>query len=261
MQRTLVLLALLCGGCDKVKELKAFFQAQPLDDKTALEVDTVPHLGSQVPGTLSIDGNKAATRTPHTQKPMPPGKHTLRVEAKGFISQEMEVEAKEGEVTQISLALKPLPGAPPVVRHDPPAGDDKTPGRKKGAKHDKDDEPEPTDNEPTVHVTKHLLVTTAPAQPVFLDGAAVGNGVGLKLDITRSAGELKVGDGEVVFSYTNKRTGLHMRIANLGDRSAVVDGNAISAKKPSFDLDTRPKRVEVTTIEGKKIVAMMKLVE
>lgn len=261
------LVCLLLAGCEKFSELRGFFQARPIDDKTALEVDTTPRLSQAIAGALHIDGAKVSSKTPHTQKPLAAGKHVIRVEAKGYISQEMEVEAKEGVTTQISLALKLLPGAVPKQSTSTTRGgddDDDTPSgprRKKGNKDDPGDDKD--DAEPTVHVTKTLLVTTTPAQTVFLDGASAGIGTGLRLEITRTGGDVRFGEADgsgVSFTYANKRTGLRLKPKDLGDCSIVVDGNALGAKK-GFDVDQRPRRIEITDIEGKKIVALMKVVD
>jgi hypothetical protein len=257
------LACLLLAGCDKFSELRGFFQARPVDDKTALEVDTTPHLNQAMGGALSIDGAKVASKTPHTQKPLAAGKHVIRVEAKGYISQEMEVDAKEGVTTQISLALKLLPGATPKqtvsTRRDDDDDDSPSgPRKKKGSTAEDND-----DTEPTVHVTKTLLVTTTPTQTVFLDGASAGIGTGLRLEISRTGGDVRLGEADgsgVTFTYTNKRTGLRLKAKDLGDRSIVVDGNALGTKK-GFEVDQRPRRVEITDIEGKKIVALMKVVD
>ena len=260
MRMTFAFALMTLAACEQVKEAKSFFQARPVDDKTAIEVDTTPRLGAGVTGSVFIDGNKVAAKTPHKEKPLPPGKHTIRIEAKGYISQEMEVDAKEGEVTQISLALKLMPPAPGQKSTQTNGGQPSSGGgKKKGGKVEKEEEDKEEAAEPASHITKTLLVTTTPAQPVFLDGASVGNGTGLRLEVARTTGELRLGDG-ITFTYSNKRTGVRMQMKDLGDRSVVVDGNAITAKK-SIEIDTRPRRIEITDIEGKRIVALMKIVE
>src|SRR4051812_24633458 len=77
-------------ACD-VAQLKEFFQAKPTDTTTSLEVDTAPAIGKAVPGSVDLDGKLVSDKTPFKQQPILAGKHQLRVSAKGFITQEMEI--------------------------------------------------------------------------------------------------------------------------------------------------------------------------
>jgi hypothetical protein len=259
--RVICAVFVLLGGCEKWKEAKTFFQARPLDDKTALEVDTTPRLSASLKGSIEVDGKKVAAVSPHTEKPIPPGKHQVRVEAAGYISQEMEIDVKEGETTTLSLALKGLPTADGSPRPD---GTHATSGKgkKKSGVEKEKEEADPDDKEPVAHSTRTFILTATPPQPAFLDGAALGTASGLRVQIVSASGELRVGDDTsgLVFSVGNKRTGLHLKLKNLGQRSVMVDGTPLTAKK-GFDLDTRPRRVELHDVDGNKLVVLMKLID
>lgn len=256
-----MLLAVGGIGCDDLKKTREFFQARPVDDNTSFEIDTTPHIGRELPGNVLVDGAAVATATPHKIKPFAPGKHKVRVEAKGYISQEVDYEVKEGEHNQLSLAFKPLPGAPPPTGHatahgkHAPAKDD---GKTKKEHKLGDAE---ADAEPTVHSSKTFIVTATPAQPVTLDGAALGNGSGLKVVLTQPAGTLRVGEANgISFAIVNKRTGLRLKPTDLGQRSLSLDGTPLTGGK-SFEVDSRPRRLELVDVDGNKLVVLMKLVD
>jgi hypothetical protein len=271
MRTSVLLLTLFLGGCDSLQTLKSFFQARPVDDNTALEIDTEPHLGGALKGSVEVDGAVVSAQTPHIEKPISPGKHTVRVQVPGYISQEVDVDAKEGVTTPIALALRKMP-LPEGAKHAPDGSETKLGSgggkKKKGEAPDKDgpdakDPDDPEDKELAGHSTRTFIVTATPPLPASLNGAALGNASGLRVQLVTSSGELVIGDSSfgVTFTIVNKRSGIRMKVKNLGQRSVVVDGSPLSAKKNGFDLDTRPKRLELVDVDNNKLVLLMKLVE
>ncbi len=244
------------SGCEQWSDLKSFFQARPVDDKTALEIDTQPHLGSALKGSVEVDGRPVATQTPHIERPLSPGKHQVRVSAVGHISQQIEIEVKEGEVTPLSLALKQMP-TPEADKPRTGSGDHKA------KKRDTDKEQaDPEDKEPVSHSSRTFIVTATPPQPAYLNGSSLGQATGLRVDVISTSAELRLGGASsgLTFSIANKRTGLRLKVKNLGQRSVMVDGAALSANK-GFDIDNRPRRVELVDVSGEKLVVLMKLVD
>lgn len=246
--------ALVLPACNW-SEFRDFFQAREVDRNTHIEVSTRPALGKLgVPGAVFIDQERVSDTTPYTLQHVTPGKHHVRVVATGYVSQELEIDAKEGQTTRPSLALQPMPNEPGQAPRTPQAHDNSKPRAKK----EREDPAEPG----VVGVAHTLLLTATPALSVTLDGSALGSAVGLRVAVSKAAGIIKLGEGAkgMVFSYSNKASSVTLRAKELGARTVSVDGTDIGSSK-SFELDQRPRRIELTDVEGKKQVVLAKMVD
>jgi len=241
-------------GCN-VKEARDFFQARPIDMNTSIKVDTVPKIGAAgVTGTVEIDGVKVSEKTPFEQKSVTPGPHQIRISAKGYIGQEMEIDAKEGQATPLSLALQPMAGTkvPGAAVHTGGTGA----GGKKGK-----DAPEAAPVA-SAEFSPHVVILTAtPPTSVSVDGANVGVSTGLHMHLANATGEVVVGGG-VSLTYFNRGNRVSVR-PNVDSKSALtIDGAAAtSTKGKTLELDQRPRRLEITSVEGARQVILLKLAE
>lgn len=241
----------------KLKEARDFFQARPVDAHTDIKIETVPKLGpagtaGTVTGTIELDGVKVTDRTPFISKGVIPGPHQIRVSAKGYVGQEMEIDAKEGQVTPLSLALQPLAGTKLPIAHVGGSGG----AGKKGK-----DAPEiaPT---ASAEFSPHVVIITAtPTVSVAVDGAAVGTSTGLHMRLDHATGEVVLG-GLVSLTYFNRGNRVSVK-PNVDSKSTLaIDGEvSTSTRGKSLELDQRPRRIEITDISGARQVVLLKLAE
>ena len=254
MRRLLVVIVLVAPVSCKLKEARDFFQARPVDANTAIKIETVPKLGpaavGSVPGVIEIDGVKVSDKTPFISKGIMPGPHQIRVSAKGYVGQEMEIDAKEGQVTPLSLALQSL-AATKTAGSGGAHGGGGSGSKKKGAA-------EVASTDFSTHV---VILTATPAVSVAVDGAAVGTSTGLHMHLDRATGEIVLG-GLVSLTYFNRGNRVSVR-PNVDSKSTLaIDGEASTSNKgKSFELDERPRRLEITEIGGARQVVLLKLAE
>ncbi len=254
----------LCGlfACDKAGDVRGFFKAQPVDERTALTVDTIPAIGPNLPGSIDIDGQRVSNKTPHTQKPITPGKHQVRIEAQGYISMEFEAVVEEGKDNRLAPTLSPRVAAAPTGKTGV-VEKEKSAKRSKKKKGDKDDPVQEEDTDANVHSSKTMIVTAAPSQNATLDGTPMGTASGLRVEVTKATGDLRMGsdsdEQSLTFNYANKAGHVRIKPKDLGQRSILVDGHV--PKNPWIDIDTRARRIEVVNVEGKKQTYLMKVIE
>ncbi len=248
---TCLTLGYLLSACN-FKEMRQFFQARPVDLNTDISVETTPKLSPALNGEVLLDGKKVADKTPYVAKHVIPGPHALKVSARGYIGQEMEVDAKEGEVTQLSLALQPLP-------HVDATGAIVQPGHEATvhAVH-KGKEANPVVAVSSDFASHFILLTASPPLSVQVDGKDAGNSTGLRLELGKSQGQIRLGTLNV--TYWNRPTHVTLQ-PSVGANTIRVDGEALAAQKPKLlELDTRPRRIEVTDAAGGHQIILLKLV-
>lgn len=243
-------------GC-KWSEFREFFQAREIDRNTHIEVSTRPLLGKQgiENAAVFIDDEKVSDTTPYLLKNVSPGKHHIRVKAPGYVTQELEVDAKEGQTTRPSLALQPLPTEPGQAPRTPQGNDTPLPRKKRE---------DVVKDEPGVESAKHtLLLTASPTVTVSVDGAEAGTAVGLRAKLGKANGQLKLGEGAdaVTFSYISREHTVALRVKDIGARTLSVDGQPAIAREKPFEIDTRPRRFELLSVEGQKQVILLKMVD
>jgi hypothetical protein len=110
-----------------------------------------------------------------------------------------------------------------------------------------------------------VIITAHPEASVFVDGAALGTSSGLRVGFSKPSGELRLGNAgpeAISFNYIQKTHGIALKPLQIGARTVLVDGELISAAKPkAFNIDQRPRRIEIVDVEGKKQVILVKLSE
>jgi PEGA domain len=238
--------------------MKTFFQGRPVDAKTALRIETKPKLELGKGGAVELDAVKVAEQSPHDVKPIAPGPHKVRVTLTGYISQELEIEVKEGEVALASLALERIPVADATAASQPVTATPR--GNLKSRDNLDDHRTEPSPEEPNAKTPRTLLLSSTPPVPAMMGKKKLGFASGLRMQVD-TVSELRLGGKKgYTFTISNKRSGLHFKFKNTGTRRLVVDGKAISIGD-TFDVDTRPRRLEMTSDDATDVVVLLKVVD
>jgi hypothetical protein len=242
-----------------VAEVREFFQAKPIDPRSDIAIETTPKIGAgAVVGTVELDGKPVSEHTPFVASKVKAGPHRVRVAAKGFTVQDVEVEAKAGEVTPLSLALQsalPSIGAvasAPSPGHMAEVHEHKSSALKKT----------PNVSAPVASsdYTPHILILTAtPASRISVDSTAVGTGAGLHLHLDHASGDISIASG-VSLSYFNRGNRVSIR-PNFGTKSTLSVDGEVASKGKVFELDQRPRRVEITDAAGVRRVILLKLAD
>ena len=156
-------------------------------------------------------------------------------------------------MTPLSLALQPMAGTKVPSAPHPSGGGG---GGKKGK--DAQEAAPVVSAEFSPHV---VILTATPASSVAVDGAAVGTSTGLHMHLNNATGEIVIG-GTVSLTYFNRGNRVSVR-PNVDTKSTLaIDGDvATSTRGKSLELDQRPRRIEVTSIDGARQVVLLKLAE
>jgi hypothetical protein len=99
----------LAGGCDSMRQLHQMFHEEP--EKAAADMGTASLRVIVDPSdqlNILLDGYQVGTTSPYVGKGLKPGSHVLSVRAPGYITFNLPVTLKDGQLLEIPIALRPV---------------------------------------------------------------------------------------------------------------------------------------------------------